>query len=101
MRIALFATCLGDTVFPDVPRAVVAVLERLGHEVVFPEAQTCCGQLHLNSGYAEDRSLRGAFAVTLHLLRQAFGKRRAGDPWQEATTQAGVAWDLAVKGGRR
>jgi L-lactate dehydrogenase complex protein LldE len=54
MRIALFATCLGDSVFPDVPRAVVRVLERLGHEVVFPAAQTCCGQLHLNSGYPED-----------------------------------------------
>jgi L-lactate dehydrogenase complex protein LldE len=54
VRIALFATCLGDTVFPDVPRAVVRVLERLGHEVVFPAAQTCCGQLHLNSGYRED-----------------------------------------------
>ena len=54
MRVALFATCLGDTVFPDVPRAVVAVLERLGHEVVFPGTQTCCGQLHLNSGYREE-----------------------------------------------
>ncbi len=54
-----------------------------------------------NSNYAEDRCFRGAFAVTLHLLRRAFGKRRADDPWQEATTQAGVAWDLALKGGRR
>jgi L-lactate dehydrogenase complex protein LldE len=51
VRIALFATCLGDTVFPEVPQATVRVLERLGHEVVFPRAQTCCGQLHLNSGY--------------------------------------------------
>jgi L-lactate dehydrogenase complex protein LldE len=41
-------------VFPDAPRAVVTVLERLGHEVVFPEAQTCCGQLHLNSGYRDE-----------------------------------------------
>jgi L-lactate dehydrogenase complex protein LldE len=54
MRIALFATCLGDTVFPAAPQATVAVLERLGHEVVFPAAQTCCGQLHLNSGYPEE-----------------------------------------------
>lgn len=50
MRVALFATCLGDTVFPVVPRATVRVLERLGHTVEFPQAQTCCGQLHLNSG---------------------------------------------------
>jgi putative DNA methylase len=54
-----------------------------------------------NSGYDEDRGFRGAFAVTLHLLRKAFGKRKPGEPWQEATTQAGAAWDLAVKGGRR
>ncbi len=51
MRIALFITCLGDTLFPEAGRATVAVLERLGHTVVFPEAQTCCGQMHVNSGY--------------------------------------------------
>ena len=54
MRVALFATCLGDTLFPEAPRAVVRVLERLGHEVAFPAAQTCCGQLHLNSGYRDE-----------------------------------------------
>jgi L-lactate dehydrogenase complex protein LldE len=54
VRVALFATCLGDTVFPQVPRAVVRVLERLGHDVEFPAEQTCCGQLHLNSGYRDD-----------------------------------------------
>jgi L-lactate dehydrogenase complex protein LldE len=51
VRVALFATCLGDTLFPEAPRAVVRLLERLGHEVEFPRDQTCCGQLHLNSGY--------------------------------------------------
>ena len=51
MRIALFITCIGDTMFPEAGRATVDVLERLGHEVVFPEAQTCCGQMHANSGY--------------------------------------------------
>jgi L-lactate dehydrogenase complex protein LldE len=51
VRIALFATCLADTLFPDVPRATVTVLERLGHEVVFPLEQTCCGQMHVNTGY--------------------------------------------------
>jgi L-lactate dehydrogenase complex protein LldE len=50
-RIALFATCLADTLFPEVPRATVTVLERLGHQVVFPAGQTCCGQMHVNSGY--------------------------------------------------
>lgn len=54
MRIALFVTCIADTMFPEAGRATVAVLERLGHEVVFPAAQTCCGQMHVNSGYQDD-----------------------------------------------
>lgn len=54
MRIALFATCVGDTLFPEAARATVEVLERLGHEVVFPAEQTCCGQMHLNSGYRDE-----------------------------------------------
>lgn len=51
MRIALFITCVNDTLFPDTGRHVVRLLERLGHEVVFPEGQTCCGQMHYNTGY--------------------------------------------------
>ena len=51
MRVALFITCVNDTLFPQTGRATVAVLERLGHEVVFPLEQTCCGQMHANSGY--------------------------------------------------
>ena len=54
MRIALFVTCLVDGVFPDVGRATAQVLERLGHEVVFPAGQTCCGQMHINTGYQRD-----------------------------------------------
>ncbi|HEX2316755.1 MAG TPA: (Fe-S)-binding protein [Thermomonospora sp.] len=51
MRIALFITCLNDTMFPGTGKAVVRLLSRLGHEVEFPEAQTCCGQMHFNTGY--------------------------------------------------
>jgi L-lactate dehydrogenase complex protein LldE len=51
MRIALFVTCLADALFPQVGQATVAVLERLGHQVVFPPGQTCCGQMHTNTGY--------------------------------------------------
>ncbi|WP_225848588.1 (Fe-S)-binding protein [Streptomyces sp. HPF1205] len=51
MRIALFITCFNDTLHPDTGKAVVRVLERLGHTVEFPLAQTCCGQMHFNSGY--------------------------------------------------
>jgi L-lactate dehydrogenase complex protein LldE len=54
VRIALFVTCLADTMFPAVARATVTLLERLGHEVVFPEAQTCCGQMHVNTGYQRE-----------------------------------------------
>jgi len=54
MRIALFITCLADTLFPDVGKATVRLLERLGHEVSFPRAQTCCGQMHINTGYQRD-----------------------------------------------
>ncbi|HKY23571.1 MAG TPA: (Fe-S)-binding protein [Gaiella sp.] len=53
MRVALLVTCLADTLQPSVGRATVALLERLGIEVVFPREQTCCGQLHLNAGHAE------------------------------------------------
>jgi L-lactate dehydrogenase complex protein LldE len=51
MRIALFITCVNDTLFPHTGRATVTVLERLGHEIAFPVEQTCCGQMHANSGY--------------------------------------------------
>jgi L-lactate dehydrogenase complex protein LldE len=51
VRAALFITCFNDTLFPSVGRATVAVLERLGVAVEFPEEQTCCGQMHWNSGY--------------------------------------------------
>ncbi|MFC7529910.1 (Fe-S)-binding protein [Actinoplanes sp. GCM10030250] len=54
MRIALFATCLADTLFPEAAKATVLLLERLGHEVVFPPAQTCCGQMHVNTGYQRE-----------------------------------------------
>ncbi len=66
MRVGLFVTCLGDTLFPSAGRAVVRLLERLGVTVEFPEEQTCCGQMHLNSGYADEgaalaRRLAGVF----------------------------------------
>ncbi len=54
MKIALFVTCLADAVYPEVGRATVALLERLGHEVVFPQEQTCCGQMHINTGYQRE-----------------------------------------------
>jgi len=51
MRVALFITCFNDTLYPGTGRAVVTLLERLGHTVDFPQEQTCCGQMHFNTGY--------------------------------------------------
>ncbi len=62
MRVALFVTCFNDTLFPAVGRAVVSLLERLGHTVEFPLEQTCCGQMHFNTGYQpEARELAERF----------------------------------------
>jgi L-lactate dehydrogenase complex protein LldE len=47
----LFIACYNDTLFPATGKAVVHVLERLGHTVEFPTEQTCCGQMHYNTGY--------------------------------------------------
>ncbi|MDP9454760.1 MAG: Fe-S oxidoreductase [Actinobacteria bacterium] len=54
MRVALFITCFNDTLFPETGRATVELLERLGHEVAFPQEQTCCGQMHFNTGYQRE-----------------------------------------------
>ncbi|MGA5544815.1 (Fe-S)-binding protein [Mycobacterium sp. NPDC051198] len=54
MRIALFATCLADAMFPPAAIATVQLLERLGHQVTFPKGQTCCGQMHVNTGYLQE-----------------------------------------------
>lgn len=51
MIIDLFITCLNDALFPRTGEATVRLLERLGHTVRFNAAQTCCGQVHFNSGY--------------------------------------------------
>jgi L-lactate dehydrogenase complex protein LldE len=54
MNVSLFITCFNDTLFPETGRAVVRLLERLGCTVDFPEEQTCCGQMHYNTGYQRE-----------------------------------------------
>jgi L-lactate dehydrogenase complex protein LldE len=71
VRVALFVTCIGDAVFPEAAQATVRVLERLGHTVDFPPAQTCCGQLHANSGYRDE-----AYALARRFVR-VFGGAEA------------------------
>jgi L-lactate dehydrogenase complex protein LldE len=116
MRIALVATCLGDALFPDVARATVTVLERLGHQVVFPAGQVCCGQMHVNTGYLREavpvvRQHVNVFtAADCDYLvapsgscvgsmrhQQAMVARRAGDTMLEerATTLAAKSYELS------
>lgn len=54
MRVALQVTCLNDALFPDVGKATVRLLRRLGVEVDFPAGQTCCGQPMVNTGYLDE-----------------------------------------------
>jgi L-lactate dehydrogenase complex protein LldE len=51
MRTSLFITCYNDTLFPETGRAVVRLLERLGVSIDFKPQQTCCGQMHANTGF--------------------------------------------------
>src|SRR6516165_3008329 len=70
MKVSLMVTCLGDALFPEVGVATVRLLRRLGVEVDFPPAQTCCGQPHFNSGYHQD-----ARALAQHTIK-AFANGR-------------------------
>jgi L-lactate dehydrogenase complex protein LldE len=54
VRVALMVTCVNDAMFPDTGKAVVTVLRRLGVDVEFPEAQTCCAQPMVNTGYLDE-----------------------------------------------
>jgi L-lactate dehydrogenase complex protein LldE len=54
MKVALMVTCINDAMFPGTGQAVVTLLRRLGVEVDFPEAQTCCGQPMVNTGYLDE-----------------------------------------------
>ncbi|WFE24229.1 (Fe-S)-binding protein [Solwaraspora sp. WMMD937] len=95
MRVALFVTCVNDVLYPGTGRAVVQLLERLGHTVDFPLDQSCCGQLHGNSGYrAEAIPLVRRFVETFRdhsvvvapsgscvaMVRDAYPRLAADDP---------------------
>ena len=54
MRVALMVTCLNDALFPEAGKAVVTLLRRLGVDVEFPAAQTCCAQPMVNTGYLDE-----------------------------------------------
>jgi L-lactate dehydrogenase complex protein LldE len=69
MNVALMITCLGDALFPDVGVATVKLLRRLGVAVDFPQAQTCCGQPHFNSGFHQEA--RALAKHTIHAFAGA------------------------------
>jgi L-lactate dehydrogenase complex protein LldE len=114
MKVALFATCLVDTMVPQVARATAVLLERLGHQVVVPPGQACCGQMHVNTGYRREaapivanhvRAFSGAEAVvapsgscvaSIH-HQQADVLRRAGEPGlaDEAAALAERTYELS------
>jgi len=101
MRVALMVTCINDAMYPGTGKAVVSLLRRLGVEVDFPEAQTCCGQAMVNTGYLDEavpllRTFVDAFAGYDAIVtpsgscagsaRHQHGlvARRSGDPRLEA-----------------
>ena len=90
-------TCVNDAMFPDVGKAVVRLLRRLSVDVEFPEAQTCCGQPMVNTGYLDEavpvvRTFVDAFEAYDAVVvpsgscagsarhQQAIVARRSGDP---------------------
>lgn len=63
--VQLFVTCLVDAFHPEVGKATVRLLERLGYTVEFPEDQTCCGQPAFNSGFRREAAAMAKHLVTL------------------------------------
>jgi L-lactate dehydrogenase complex protein LldE len=54
LHVSIFITCYNDLLFPETGKSMVRLLERLGHTVAFPMEQTCCGQMHYNTGYQRE-----------------------------------------------
>lgn len=103
MRISLFITCYNDVLFPETGKAVVRLLERLGHSVEFRPAQTCCGQMHYNTGYQpEARHLMEGFlkvfrdaeticipsSSCVSMIRDHYPKMARGDAKLEAEVES-------------
>jgi L-lactate dehydrogenase complex protein LldE len=65
VEVQLLVTCLADQLAPEVGEATVRILERLGHRVRFPEAQTCCGQPAFNDGFPEEAAALAARTVAI------------------------------------
>lgn len=106
MKVSLFITCVCDILATNVGKDTVEILEHVGCEVDFPDAQTCCGQPAFNSGYLEEskqamkqmirafkdsKYVVGPSGSCVGMLRE-YPKVFRGDPkWEKA------AQDLAAK----
>lgn len=66
--VQLFVTCIIDTFYPEIGKAVVQVLQRAGKKVEFTPEQTCCGQPAFNAGLWDE-----ARSIAIHTIR-AFEK---------------------------
>ncbi len=95
MRVALFITCINDLMYPATGRAIVTILRRLGQSVEFPTEQTCCGQMHANTGYRDEAmplvrrfcdTFSGYDAVVVPsgscaaMVRESYPRLAEGDP---------------------
>lgn len=107
VRVSLFVTCLVDQLFPRVGLAMAEVLERLGCQVEFPEAQTCCGQPAFNSGYRGEacqvaRHFLDVFAGADYIVCPsgsctAMVRRRYAEIFQQDSRERGEAAALAPR----
>ncbi|GAA2594206.1 (Fe-S)-binding protein [Actinomadura fulvescens] len=94
MRVRLFVACFNDALFPGTGRAVTTVLERLGHEVVFPPDQTCCGQMHWTTGYHREaadlaRRFAGVFGADVVVTPSASCAATVRDAYPRIARGAG------------
>ena len=101
IRASLMITCLNDTLFPETGRAVVTLLERLGVELEFPLEQTCCGQMHFNSGYAPEAiPLLRRFAEAFGAAEVIVSRRPRASGWSASNIQSSPS-DSATAVSRR
>src|SRR5687768_4873361 len=91
-RVALFPTCVVDTVAAEVGKSAVRVLRALGCEVVLPAGATCCGQPAWNAGFAEEAASVAATTLDAFESALADGAEAIVVPAGSCATMATVFW---------